>query len=175
MGYLPGKIILTFDFFDIKHVKKYENNTILLKIAVIGSQSAGKSSVLEKIVGKNFLPKGDGCVTKRPLHLKLFQSTRSSAEISYFDPAKQSIVKRNNLKLDELTEAILRANSFQDSLCKFIPNPINVTISGPQNPNLTLIDFPGVVAHPEENRKIIIDMIKPIIMKDTSIILAVSR
>ena len=109
------------------------------------------------------------------MHLKLFQSTRSNAEISYFDPAKHSIVKRNNLKLDELTEAILRANSFQDSQCKFIPNPINVTISGPQNPNLTLIDFPGVVAHPEEHRKIIIDMIKPTIMKDTSIILAVSR
>ena len=173
MGYLPGKI-LTLGLFDMKHDKKYGNKTNLLKIVVIGSQSAGKSSVLEKIVGKNFLPKGNGCVTRRPLHLKLFQSDRSSAEISYFDPEKHSIVKRNNLKLDELTEAIRRANSFRDSQCKFIPNPINVTISGPNNPNLTLIDFPGVIADPDE-RKIIIDMIKPIINKDTSIILAVSR
>ena len=31
------------------------------KIVVIGSQSAGKSSVFEKIVGKNFLPSGNGC------------------------------------------------------------------------------------------------------------------
>ena len=75
--------------------------------------------------------------------------------------------------MDELTEAIRQANSFKNSHCKFIPNPINVTISGPQNPNLTLIDFPGVVAN--DDRKVIMDMIKPVISKDTSIILAVSR
>ena len=87
MGYLPGKI-LTLGLSGMKHDKKYGNDTTLLKVVVIGSQSAGKSSVLEKIVGKNFLPKGNGCVTRRPLHLKLFQSDRSSAEISYFDPEK---------------------------------------------------------------------------------------
>ena len=57
---------------------------------------------------------------------------------------------------------------------KFISEPINVSISGPQNPDLTLIDFPGVVADPNDS-EIIINMIKPKINKDTSIILAVSR
>ena len=108
------------------------------------------------------------------MHLKLFQSDRSSAEISYYNPEKNNIVKQNDLKLNELTDAIRQANSFKDSECKFIPNPINVTISGPQNPNLTLIDFPGVVADRYE-RQIIIDMIEPVIFKNTSIILAVSR
>ena len=75
--------------------------------------------------------------------------------------------------MSQLAEAIRQANSFQDSR-KFIAEPIFVTIYGPQNPDLTLIDFPGVVANPNE-RQIIIDMIKPIINKDTSIILAVSR
>ena len=145
----------------------------LFKIVVIGSQSAGKSSVLEKIVGKNFLPTGNGCVTKRPLHLNLFQSDQSSAKISYYDPEKESEVKKNNLNLTELAEVITQANSFQDSN-RFTPEPINVSISGPQNPDLTLIDFPGVVADPNE-REIIINMIKPNINKDTSIILAVSR
>ena len=107
------------------------------------------------------------------MRLKLFQSDRSSAEISYYNPEKNNIVRQNDLKLDELTEAIRQANSFKNSHCKFIPNPINVTISGPQNPNLTLIDFPGVVAN--DDRKVIMDMIKPVISKDTSIILAVSR
>ena len=84
------QVILTVDLFD----KKYGNNTNLLKIVVIGSQSAGKSSVLEKIVGKNFLPTGNGCVTKRPLHLNLFQSDQSSAKISYYDPEKETEVKK---------------------------------------------------------------------------------
>ena len=39
----------------------------LPQIAVIGSQSSGKSSVLENIVGRDFLPRGSGIVTRRPL------------------------------------------------------------------------------------------------------------
>lgn len=40
-------------------------------LAVVGSQSCGKSSVLENIVGKDFLPRGTGIVTRRPLILQL--------------------------------------------------------------------------------------------------------
>ncbi|XP_023004963.1 dynamin-related protein 5A isoform X2 [Cucurbita maxima] len=40
-------------------------------IAVVGGQSSGKSSVLESIVGKDFLPRGAGIVTRRPLVLQL--------------------------------------------------------------------------------------------------------
>ena len=39
----------------------------LPQIAVVGSQSAGKSSVLQSFVGKDFLPRGAGIVTRRPL------------------------------------------------------------------------------------------------------------
>lgn len=38
---------------------------------MLGGQSAGKSSVLESIVGLDFLPRGDGVVTRRPLELRL--------------------------------------------------------------------------------------------------------
>ena len=140
---------------------------------MIGSQSAGKSSVLEKIVGKKFLPTGKNCVTKRPLYLNLFQSDQSKAEISYFDCDKELDVKQTNLNLNQLAKAIKQANTFKDGK-QFTPYPINVTISGPHNPDLTLIDLPGVTAEPNE-REIIIGMIEPIINKDTSIILAVSR
>lgn len=34
-------------------------------------QSAGKSSVLEGIVGRDFLPRGSGIITRRPLILQL--------------------------------------------------------------------------------------------------------
>ena len=39
----------------------------LPQIVVVGGQSAGKSSVLENFVGKDFLPRGTGIVTRRPL------------------------------------------------------------------------------------------------------------
>ena len=44
---------------------------VIIQIAVVGSQSAGKSSVLENFVGKDFLPRGSGIVTRRPLVLQL--------------------------------------------------------------------------------------------------------
>ena len=44
----------------------------LPQITVVGSQSTGKSSVLEGIVGRDFLPRGNGVVTRRPLVLQLY-------------------------------------------------------------------------------------------------------
>jgi len=38
---------------------------------VLGQQSSGKSSLLEAIVGLDFLPRGSGVVTRRPLELRL--------------------------------------------------------------------------------------------------------
>lgn len=34
-------------------------------------QSSGKSSVIESLVGRSFLPRGTGIVTRRPLVLQL--------------------------------------------------------------------------------------------------------
>jgi dynamin 1-like protein len=45
----------------------YSDKISLPTIIAIGSQSAGKSSVLEQIVGIDFLPRGQGIVTRRPV------------------------------------------------------------------------------------------------------------
>jgi dynamin 1-like protein len=51
----------------------------LPQIVVVGSQSSGKSSVLETIVGRDFLPRGQGIVTRRPLVLQLIHTPASGA------------------------------------------------------------------------------------------------
>ncbi|KAJ3244506.1 vacuolar protein sorting-associated protein 1, partial [Chytriomyces hyalinus] len=53
----------------------------LPQIAVVGSQSSGKSSVLENIVGRDFLPRGSGIVTRRPLVLQLINRPNSRGEV----------------------------------------------------------------------------------------------
>lgn len=50
---------------------KARNSIELPQIVVIGAQSSGKSSVLESIVGRDFLPRGNGIVTRCPLILNL--------------------------------------------------------------------------------------------------------
>lgn len=48
----------------------------LPQVAVVGSQSSGKSSVLEALVGRDFLPRGNDICTRRPLTLQLQQRQR---------------------------------------------------------------------------------------------------
>ncbi len=52
----------------------------LPQIVVIGSQSSGKSSVLENVVGRDFLPRGTGIVTRRPLILQLYNTAGVSGK-----------------------------------------------------------------------------------------------
>jgi dynamin 1-like protein len=56
----------------------------LPQVVVVGSQSSGKSSVLEAIIGKDFLPRGSGVVTRRPLLIQLVKVEPAS------DPDTQS-------------------------------------------------------------------------------------
>jgi dynamin 1-like protein len=65
----------------------------LPQIVVVGSQSSGKSSVLETIVGRDFLPRGSGIVTRRPLVLQLIHTpSRSSKGLS---PTTSTSVRRS--------------------------------------------------------------------------------
>lgn len=49
----------------------------LPQLVVVGSQSSGKSSVLENIVGRDFLPRGNNMVTRRPLVLQLINTSHT--------------------------------------------------------------------------------------------------
>ncbi|PKU78527.1 Dynamin-related protein 1E [Dendrobium catenatum] len=56
----------------------------LPSVAVVGGQSSGKSSVLESFVGRDFLPRGSGIVTRRPLVLQLHQVEEGQPEYAEF-------------------------------------------------------------------------------------------
>jgi dynamin 1-like protein len=54
----------------------------LPQIAVVGSQSSGKSSVLEALVGRDFLPRGSNIVTRRPLILQLVKTAPTTGQFA---------------------------------------------------------------------------------------------
>jgi dynamin 1-like protein len=66
----------------------------LPQIVVVGSQSSGKSSVLETIVGRDFLPRGQGIVTRRPLVLQLIH-TPSPKKKNGLSPTTSTSVRRS--------------------------------------------------------------------------------
>lgn len=61
-----------------------ESTINLPQVAVVGSQSSGKSSVLESLVGRDFLPRGNEICTRRPLVLQLVRNHDSSDEYGEF-------------------------------------------------------------------------------------------
>lgn len=74
------------------------NPVDLPQIVVIGSQSSGKSSVLENIVGRDFLPRGTGIVTRRPLvsHTSQLKLTDTKIRKDMVYPLSQPTSKQTN-------------------------------------------------------------------------------
>ena len=113
----------------------------LPSIVVIGSQSSGKSSVLEAIVGHEFLPKGSNMVTRRPIELTLVNTPEAKAEYGEF-PAlglgKITDFSQIQRTLTDLNLAVPAEQCVTD-------DPIQLSIYSPNVPDLSLIDLPGYI------------------------------
>lgn len=96
----------------------------LPQIVVVGGQSSGKSSVLESIVGRSFLPRGHGIVTRRPLVLQLYNTNTSAA------PHPQMTNSNINGDDDELSEF----DDAQDD------QSLNVNVNANTNTNNGILD-----------------------------------
>ncbi|KIK03826.1 hypothetical protein K443DRAFT_676483 [Laccaria amethystina LaAM-08-1] len=163
----------------------------LPQICVLGSQSSGKSSVLENIVGRDFLPRGTGIVTRRPLVLQLIN--RSAV------PGANGVDKGTDKAAnpDEWGEFLhlpgekfydftkIRDEIVRDTEAKtgknagISPQPINLRIFSPNVLTLTLVDLPGLTKvpvgdQPRDIEKQIRDMLMKYIIKPGCIILAVT-
>ena len=147
----------------------------LPSMVVVGGQSSGKSSVLESIVGRDFLPRGSGIVTRRPLVLQLVYSS-GSGEFGEFAHAQG----RKFSNYDDIRREIENETNRSLGGGKAIsPLPINLTITSPHVPNLTLVDMPGltkipIAGQPASIVKDIEDMARKYIEPTNVIILAVS-
>ncbi len=61
---------------EILHKYKFNKEIHLPTVVVIGSQSVGKSSLLEMLIGSKFLPKGEGVVTRTPIILQVLNDDK---------------------------------------------------------------------------------------------------
>ncbi|XP_065089143.1 dynamin isoform X3 [Ochlerotatus camptorhynchus] len=145
----------------------------LPQIAVVGGQSAGKSSVLENFVGKDFLPRGSGIVTRRPLILQLINGTVEYGEFLHLKGRKLTNFDEIRQEIEAETDRVTGSN-------KGISNiPINLRVYSPHVLNLTLIDLPGLTKvpigdQPPDIENQIKGMIFQFIRKETCLVLAVT-
>jgi replication fork clamp-binding protein CrfC len=190
----PALITLVNKLQDVFTTVGVNNPIDLPQIVVVGSQSSGKSSVLENIVGRDFLPRGSGIVTRRPLVLQLInrpapQTNGSDEKIedstdSHANPHEwgeflhipgQKFFDFNKIR-DEIsreTEAKVGRNA------GISPAPITLRIYSPNVLTLTLVDLPGLTRvpvgdQPRDIERQIRDMVLNYISKANAIILAVT-
>ena len=170
----------------------------LPQIVVVGGQSSGKSSVLEGIVGRSFLPRGAGIVTRRPLVLQLY-NTRSSGQVEDYEDNFENIdpnqeTNDNNSEWGEflhmpgrkfhnfsqIRQEIVKETDRATGGNKGISNnPIHLKIFSPKVLALTLVDLPGMTKvpvgdQPDNIEEQIHEMLLEFISNPNAIILAVT-
>ncbi|XP_056448198.1 dynamin-1-like isoform X2 [Gadus chalcogrammus] len=145
----------------------------LPQIAVVGGQSAGKSSVLENFVGRDFLPRGSGIVTRRPLVLQLINCPTEYAEFLHCKGKKFVDFDEVRQEIEAETDRITGQNKGISAV------PINLRVYSPNVLNLTLVDLPGMTKvpvgdQPADIEQQIREMLMQFVTKDNCLLLAVS-
>ena len=191
----PGLITLVNKLQDVFTTVGVQNPIDLPQIAVVGSQSSGKSSVLENIVGRDFLPRGTGIVTRRPLILQLInraaqpsQTNGVAEEVKTTDAQSNTdewgeflhIPGQKFHDFNKIREEIVRETESKTGRNAGIsPAPINLRIYSPNVLTLTLVDLPGLTKvpvgdQPRDIERQIREMVLKQISKPNAIILAVT-
>ena len=156
---------------------------------MLGSQSSGKSSVLENIVGRDFLPRGTGIVTRRPLVLQLIHRMPESGEVRPRGEAGTNpdewgeflhLGGEKFYDFDKIRDEIVRDTELKTGKNAGISAlPINLRIYSPHVLTLTLVDLPGLTKNPvgdqpKDIERQIRDMVLKFISKPNAVILAVT-
>ncbi|CAO3648648.1 unnamed protein product [Mucor hiemalis] len=151
------------------------NPVDLPQIAVIGSQSSGKSSVLENIVGRDFLPRGTASTDAEQVEKENEGEENQNEWGEFLHLPGQKFYDFNKIREEIVKDTELKTGKNVG----ISPQPINLRIFSPNVLTLTLIDLPGLTKvpvgdQPKDIEKQIRDMILKYVTKPNSIILAVT-
>ncbi|QGA17120.1 hypothetical protein EYB26_004790 [Talaromyces marneffei] len=159
----------------------------LPQLIVSGDQSSGKSSVLEAISGVQF-PVNDGLCTRFTTEVILRRATKSLATVKLipskdapqYHKEKLSLFEKSSLNHAEIPDLISEAKTFMGltGTSTFSRDVLQLEVSGPKLPHLTLVDLPGLIHHPnkeqtEEDVRIPKELVQKYMSQPRSIVLAI--
>lgn len=155
----------------------------LPQIVVVGAQSSGKSSVLEAIVGFDFLPRGSGVVTRSPILIQLNKLKTGGIEDQNAGPNRwveflHSPDKKFVTDTEIQEEVVRETERVAGKNKKLSPTALIMKVFSRDVVDLTLIDLPGLTKvpvgdQPPDIEKLVRAMIYSYIEKPNTIILAV--
>ncbi|KAK8550587.1 hypothetical protein V6N12_039288 [Hibiscus sabdariffa] len=161
-------------------VKSSDFDIPIPRMAVVGSQSSGKSSVLEALVGRDFLPRGCDICTRRPLVLTL-ENLHPNSDDNGVERGEFGHLPGDRFYDFSQIRREIQAETERKAGCNkgVSEEEIILKISSPNVLNMVLIDLPGITKAPvgDQPRDIearIKRMILAHINNENCIILAVS-
>ncbi|TMX03226.1 hypothetical protein EJD97_017512 [Solanum chilense] len=116
----------------------------LPQVAVVGSQSSGKSSVLEALVGRDFLPRGSDICTRRPLVLQLLKHNSDEEYGEFLHLPEKRFYDFNEIRWEIQAETEREAGGNKGVSDK----QIRLKIYSPNVLDITLVDLPGITKVP---------------------------
>lgn len=124
----------------------------LPQLVVVGTQSSGKSSVLNSIINMDILPTGKNMVTRTPLDIRLHKTQESY--VSFDDKIDDVIVEKRipikqpiplESEINEIRQYIEKKTiEVAGNEMNISYTPIIINVYSPNVPNLSLIDLPGL-------------------------------
>ena len=167
------------------------DNIEIPRLVVVGSQSSGKSSLLNGILSFDLLPTDKNMCTRTPLHLELIPKENSeniaefgryvggsweSSDKLAFSLPNPTLEEQKNIgaMIEKMTIEIVGNNSNISDV------PIHLKIYSKSIPNLTLVDLPGLTmvactdrGQPKDIKEKIRALVGKYIERESTIILAV--
>ena len=161
----------------------------LPRLVVVGTQSSGKSSLLNSIMGMDILPVGVSMTTRTPITLELIPSSDSRIECgSYVDatwtidrtiPIHYPLVtpdEKETVRGEIEKQTIQRAGNE----CNISAHCITLKIYAPSLPPLTMTDLPGLVSvaitdrgQPKDMKEQLRELVKTYTSSPSTLIMAI--
>jgi hypothetical protein len=119
------------------------------KILLLGTQTSGKSSVLNNIIGYDILPTGENMVTRTPLNVFMRNGANESVLLYYIENGKKICYyneKFQNFNKDILRRKIMEITDLLTGGSFLISHStIYIEITKRNFIDLTIVDLPGLV------------------------------
>jgi len=152
----------------------------LPQIIVVGNQSSGKSSVLSALSGVQF-PTSSAVCTRFPMELALRTGPKTNIDVSIIPEEGEREILTTRSSTEEIPDAIeegKKALGIDKNTRDMFPNVLNIEITAPNVPNLTLVDLPGLYNNEsqwqsKEGIKVAFKLAEKYMSQKRSIILAV--
>lgn len=168
----------------------------LPKVVVVGQESHGKSSLLERVAFRSAFPRGEGFTTRMPIimslrfrahehvitlkHFKLGGGQRTQLETSVIEPTEARLldgVAQDVVDVQQIAAAmqnfIRRVHPDDDGESVLTDQEIVIEIRAPNVPDLDLVDLPGIVATPAHIRQQTLDCTRRYLGDPNTLVLCV--